>query len=557
MNQYNSYFCSNYRFPTNRVTTGLFLGLISLLDMFSTTVILPTVAHAEEEQILYTSQAPLQEQNPDAEPIPPAPVPLAERTQKYIVLQNGSILFGDLKLYGDQYEITTETGTLVFPQTKVTQIADNLHQIYTYRSAQVFVNDLEARCEMLRWCLQYELIDESDEQLTLLKQYAPEHALVEVFERRLNFLKNKKQREREEKQRQLARTGNTSGNTSENMESQVAQIHVTYAELEHFSETVSQDAFDVFRKKVQPILQKNCMTAECHGPNSITGYRLLRVSPRMGRGEILQNLYATVQHLNTQQPEKSPFLRKPVTPHGHDSRTIFVNQDYATYQILIAWTYLITQNRYVIPREFLLPPPSSIPVYTPPQRGLVRISSATPAPEGPWNMSGVDVSLYPQMLYPEDYAVKNPYASVQKNRPENGNTGNSTGNLNAGNATRNLTGPRPGKMPPLKLVLPTEKDETEMTPIIPGENPMPEESVAPEVMPASGEMPREAEPNQVVPVSGEENMPKSRAPRELERTEIPVKPVKPKSKTGTDWEAVRRSINEALGETPETETETE
>ncbi len=492
MSRFNPYIFDNHRFLTSLFGAGIFLS-----STFS------TVAHAESEQILYASQAPLQEQNPDAEPIPPAPILLAERTQKYIVLQTGSILFGDLKLFGDQYEITTETGTLVFPQTQVTQIADDLHQIYTYRNAQVFVNDLEARCELLRWCLQYELINESDEQLTLLKQYAPEHALVEVFERRLTFLKNKRDREEQSSE---------SENLSENSVSQVAQNHITHAELERFSETISQDAFDVFRKKVQPILQKNCMTAECHGPNSVTNYRLLRVSPRMGRGEILQNLYATVQQLNTHQPEKSPFLRKPVTPHGHDSRTVFVNQDYATYQILIAWTYLITQNRYVIPREFLLPPPSSIPVYTPTQRGLVRISSATPAPDGPWNMSGVDISLYPQTLYPEDYVVKNPYASIQANRPESVKPSNMN----------------PGKMPPMKLVLPKENATSE-------------------VVPASGEMPSETKFNQVVPVSGEENLPPS---------ENKTKP-ETSTKTGTDWDAVRRSINEALGETTETEKEIE
>ncbi len=466
MNQFHSYILS-YR----RHAVDLFFGLVFLQGA------LLTVAYAQSEQILYASQAPLLEQNPDAEPIPPAPLPISERTQKYIVLQNGSILFGNLKLLGNQYEITTETGTLVFPQTQITQIADNLRQIYTYRSAKVFVNDLEARCEMLRWCLQYELIDESDEQLALLKQYAPEHALVEVFERRLNFLKNKKQRKQE----------------GENLIApsvpQVAQAHVTNAELERFSETISQDAFDIFRKKVQPILQKNCMTAECHGPDSLTGYRLLRVSPRMARGEILQNLYASVKQLDARQPEKSPFLRKPVAPHGQDSRTIFMNQDYATYQILIAWTYLVTRNQYVIPREILLPSPSTVPIYTPTQRGLVRISSATPAPEVPWNMTGVDVSLYPQMLYPEAYAVKNPYASAQK--------------------------------------------QPNRTSVIPCENVVPEEVDTPEVLPASGEIPSETKPNQVVPVSAEENL------------------TKPKPET--DWEAVRRSINEALGETQKTE----
>ena len=463
-------------------------------------------ADSPKETVLYASQAPLLEQNPGAEPIPdpPAAVPTAQVSKRYVALLNGSILFGDLKLIGDQYEITTETGTVVIPQNRVSQIAESLRQIYDFRASQVFVNDLEKRCDLLRWCFQYELADEAEEQLALLKKYAPEHPMCEVFERRMTFLKNKKERE------SLAAETPQEDSAEDSAETQTGP---TYAELQRFAASIPDESIEIFRKKVQPILQRSCMTADCHGPNTETPYRLLRIHAKMGRGEILQNLYASVQQINLARPEQSPLLRKPVTPHGNDGRTVVLNQDYATYQILIAWTYLVARNQYVIPRDRLLPPQPGAPVFTPTQRGLVRVSShAAPVQVGPCQMWGVDPSLYPQNLYPEMYP---------RNPAPNG--AYVAGGVVAPGA------PAARQEPQIKLVLSKSEEDEE-----PLESPENVAASEPEVLPAAAETDEETESAAVQQVSGEDE----------------EKPKTVKRKTKTDWNAVVSSFGEALGEMP-------
>lgn len=481
-------------------------NLIFVLVFISFLAAAPVWADSPGETVLYASQAPLLEQNPGAEPVPdpPAEVPTAQVSKRYVALLNGSVLFGDLKLIGDQYEITTETGTMVIPQDRVSQIAGSLRQIYDFKASQVFVNDLEKRCDLLRWCFQYELADEAEEQLALLKKYSPDHPMCEVFERRLTFLKNKKEREA------LAAQSPQEESAEAPVETQTGP---TYAELQRFAASIPEESIEIFRKKVQPILQRNCMTADCHGPNTETGYRLLRIHAKMGRGEILQNLYASVQQIDRARPEQSPLLRKPVTPHGNDGRTVFLNQDYATYQILIAWTYLIARNQYVIPRDRLLPPQPGAPVFTPTQRGLVRVSShSAPVQAGPCQMWGVDPSLYPQNLYPEMYS-RNPVP----------NGAHVAGGVVAQGA------PAARQEPQIKLILPKSEDDEE-----PLESP--EKAVAKEreVLPAAAQTDEETESGAVQQVSGEED----------------AKPQTAKGKTGTDWNAVVSSFGEALGEMP-------
>ena len=49
-----------------------------------------------------------------------------------------------------------------------------------------------------------------------------------------------------------------------------SQTGPTYAELQRFAASIPDESIEIFRKKVQPILQRNCMTADCHGPDTET-----------------------------------------------------------------------------------------------------------------------------------------------------------------------------------------------------------------------------------------------------------------------------------------------
>ncbi len=454
---------------------------------------------------------------------------------RYAMLGNGMIIHGSVRFVGDLCEITTGTGTRSFPKDQVDIVADSRRQIYEWRTSQIFVNDQEKRCELIQWCFQHEMLPEASEQLALLRQTVPDHRILPVFERRLEFLQRKQDEARlvsnasavgnfvPAESLSVSENRNVSGQVLPNGEvggtsvdgssvegtgaafvggsvsgtEPFRPLGPTPAELDQLADSLPKDSIEIFRRKIQPILQRNCMTAGCHGPDSETRYRLLRISSQMGRGAVLQNIHASLQQIHLTQPELSPFLRKPVTPHSQDRRIIFANQDYATYQLLIGWTYLVAQNRYVIPQERLLPSSGSAPVYSPTSRGLIRISGRSGLRAGPCDMWGVDPSLYPQALYPQEYVQTMPLAEVQENA------------VSAENA---LSGTPSGSLPPMRLALPQRGDETD--PPEETETAVSAETIAdPAVRPAAGESGDPNEKNAVRPVSSEEKP--SDPPREM------------------------------------------
>lgn len=515
-------------------------------------------------------QDPSATQNPVTSSNPSAALPRAEtlndsdvetesiqKKGKYLVLQNGSILFGDLTLIGDKYELTTRNGTIFLPQENVVQIAENMEQIYAYRASLVFINDVQGRCDLVNWCFQHEMLDKARTQLDLLRKYAPEHPLLDVFERRMEFLQ-KRQTDALASRSPSELTSESNPNSeSDSISSFPVVRRPPMAELERMADSLPQDAIESFRKKIQPILQKNCMAIGCHGPDSQNAFRLLRISPQMARGELLQNLSATLQQINLTRPELSPFLRKPATPHGLDSRIIFANQDYATYQLLIGWTYLVAQNRYVIPKARLLPPTGGAPVFTPTSRGLLRISQNSGQSSGPCDMWGVDPSLYPQALYPAEYAAQPPTAQEPAQNAQCAQTAQTV--LTAPN-------PRSGAAPKFRMVFPenpqepnvaqnqeqTETDDPAWLAELP--NAVPQHD-APQhddqVRPASGETsPMDAEP--IVPVSAEEEKFPPSASKSTPTSDRKNASQSTRSNAGnTDWAALRQAISLGVGDAPE------
>lgn len=456
----------------------------------------------------------------------PEQIVTAEKYGKYVVLQNGSIFLGDLKLIGDKYELTTRNGVIFLPQESVAQIAENMEQIYSYRASLVFINDIQARCDLINWCFQHGMLDKVQTQLDLLRKYAPEHPLLEVFERRIELFRNR------QAESLAIPTPSIQSLESESVSSFPIVRQLPMAELERMADSLPQEAIESFRKKIQPILQKNCMTIGCHGPDSQSVFRLLRVSPQMARGEVLQNLYAAVQQINLSRPEVSPLLRKPVTPHGTDSRIVFANQDYATYQLLIGWAYLVAQNRYVIPRDRLIPPTGGTPVFTPTSRGLIRISQNSGHNSGPCDMWGVDPSLYPQSLYPKEYAFESnlsprPVRTVQP-------IGNTPQKFQ-------LAFPEKESASAEYPILEEETDENELAGV---SSSFSRDS---RVLPASGEIQKDNS-EQILPVSAEEENVRETP----EPVSVPSAAGAGNAKSGnTDWEALRQAISLGIGDLKE------
>jgi hypothetical protein len=96
---------------------------------------------------------------------------------------------------------------------------------------------------------------------------------------------------------------------------------------------------ETFTGSIQPLLLNHCSTAACHGPQSKTSLKLLRipVGRVTSRRATQRNLYATLSSVNRDDPNESPLLLAPTRPHGTTKTAIFTNHDAAQYKMLVDW----------------------------------------------------------------------------------------------------------------------------------------------------------------------------------------------------------------------------
>ncbi|MDO4576311.1 MAG: hypothetical protein Q4D98_13980 [Planctomycetia bacterium] len=326
-----------------------------------------------------------------APPLPMGPEPVAdESTPQFVLLSGGRVLQGTLKQQGSECLLDVNGGTIHIPSREIERVAASMREIYEAKAQKVHASDAEGLCGLIRWCLQYDLFEEGEAELARLRQVAPQAPMTEVFTRRLAALRAMHQPK--PRQAQVAGAVGTP----------VEPVGPTGTELEQMARSLPDDAIEMYRRRIQPIFTKNCMESGCHGPDSRTDFKLTRAASTLTRGMLLRNIHTTLRQVNLTNPEASPLLRKPVTPHGDTERVVFANRDYATYQLLIAWTYLVAKNEYVIPRDRMLPTVRPIPVYSPTPHGLERTASTGGATMvAP--MVGVHPSLFPASLYPSEY----------------------------------------------------------------------------------------------------------------------------------------------------------
>ncbi len=314
-----------------------------------------------------------------------------------VLLKNQSVMEGTVTESGESYVISLQGGNITVAKSQVWMLGRDYEELYTFLRQQVHFSDVEGRSELVRWCLKYHLVDQAGEEIAAMEQAMPESTAIPGLKMRLDAA------QRMLVSRQVQDSVFSGENTISQPESPEDR-GPTSRELGQMAKTLPRDAVTMFSRRIQPILTKNCMNAGCHGPDGNSDFQLLRPSGDAGGTVTLRNMHAALQQINLANPEASPLLRKPVTRHGKDGRVVFMNRDYATYQLLIAWAYLVARNEYVIPRDRMLPTPKPIPVLTSTPGGVQSVTShQRDTAEHVSEMAGVDQTLYPQNLYPSEY----------------------------------------------------------------------------------------------------------------------------------------------------------
>jgi hypothetical protein len=210
-------------------------------------------------------------------------------------------------------------GEIQFKAADVEMACQNLEEGYQRKRSAIQADNLHDHLEMAQWCQRQKLFDHAAAELAEAAAIAPNHPMVELIGRQLEWAKTpppdpiKKDSPRE-----------------------TAAIN---DDLDRLVRGLPPKTIEHFTQSVQPLLLNSCAGSGCHGPTSTTAFRLERIPQGDSGGRRLtqRNLAAVMEYVDRANPAASRLLTIPTSPHGAGKTPIFSERQSAQLKRLADW----------------------------------------------------------------------------------------------------------------------------------------------------------------------------------------------------------------------------
>src|SRR5581483_5937283 len=90
--------------------------------------------------------------------------PEAPHSGKFLVLRNGRTLEGDIQLVDGQYRVSRGGGETLIPANLVLRLFRDTEEAYQFLRGKANLNDADERLRLARWCLDYNLRPQAEEE---------------------------------------------------------------------------------------------------------------------------------------------------------------------------------------------------------------------------------------------------------------------------------------------------------------------------------------------------------------------------------------------------------
>jgi hypothetical protein len=241
-----------------------------------------------------------------------------------LLLRNGEALQGKITLAGDRYYVMLPAGEIFPKVSEVEMFCRDLNEGYLRKRAAVRRDRVEDRLDLAEWCIRHRLLDQAAVELRDAVATDRTHPMIPLLERRL----------------QLAKNPPPAPEASRS-------VVVSHDELDRLVRGLPPGSVETFTNTIQPLLINHCSTAGCHGPQSDTGWQLLRVplGKSTNRRVTQRNIASTLALVNRESPSASLLLTAPLRQHGTTRGPIFSNREIAQYKLLVDWVHHVASGK--------------------------------------------------------------------------------------------------------------------------------------------------------------------------------------------------------------------
>jgi hypothetical protein len=280
---------------------------------------------------------------------------------KFLVLRNGRTLEGDIQLVDDLnsasvYRVRRNGGETLIPANQVLRLFPDTEAAYQFLRTKENLKDPDARLQLARWCLEFNLRKQAEEEASVALVLRPGDPEIKELLQRI--------------QQPPAVASQPPVKPAPAPEEPPVAIDMT------------AEALGQFTHKVQPILINAC--ASCHAAGRSGSFILKRPSdvPLLNHQANQHNLAAVLGQINYVQLAASPLLTKAVTVHGgSDQAALKGGRQSIPYQTLEEWLRMtIATNPQLSQHAGItaVPPPPPAPTQHPSAFAAAKTVAAPP-----------------------------------------------------------------------------------------------------------------------------------------------------------------------------------
>ena len=292
----------------------------------------------------------------DDAPAPPGPAPAPAAapapSHSVLLLSDGRTLEGSITAEGAEYVLRKHGGEIRFKKTQVVQAFRSMAEVYEYKRAQFLDDDPDEHLKLARWCLSQNMKAEAKAELQKVVAISPRSGEARAM---LSSLAATEARlasstrvdtdvvqtggeavEPAGPSRKLQRPGELDPET---LRAARKEMGVSGWVIFELPPALAVKRADQYARTVHRVLQARC--ARCHNEKYEGAFQLVEVKSRkdLTQPVLRNNLDATLQIIDKDNPARSELLSRALVPHGNGQvkRPIFSGSNDPEFQIIAAW----------------------------------------------------------------------------------------------------------------------------------------------------------------------------------------------------------------------------
>ncbi|MGC1275093.1 MAG: hypothetical protein WBC44_15415 [Planctomycetaceae bacterium] len=265
----------------------------------------------------------------DAVPAAAAGIAGAETPPRLIVLKNGTVVEGRIRIAQGGYEVDGAAGRVFLADSFIWYTAENRQDAYKTLRERIPYATADSHVRIAQWCVENNLPSTAKEELRLALRLEPDHADARSMLR-------------------LLTAGPNDAEATSNRHRLDDEDNPTLGGLPH-------ETARAFVSRVQPILVNRCGNAACHGAASNSPFTLqnARNGNPAFRAHTHENLDAALEQVTPEAPLSSPLITQAQQiGHGGSRKPLFVGRaGKAQLQAVAAWVDEVSRTMKPVQKE--------------------------------------------------------------------------------------------------------------------------------------------------------------------------------------------------------------